>query len=124
MRDIGRFYRQPKKADFEAGAFLGNGKGFVLRKDGSVVPLIAWHINRPATQDEIAKKDFFVAPLTAPIENNHGGEAKDNADFIVYDWDEWIDVLSKTKVDLYRDGILNILVKNGRILSRKIGKKV
>ena len=123
MRDIGRFYQQPEKADFESGAFLGNGKGFVLSKDGRVVPLVAWHINRLANQEEIAKKDFFIAPMTSSVAENHGGWAGENADFIVYDWDEWINVLSRTKVEWYRDGILKAAIEKGAIVSRKIGKK-
>ena len=123
MKDLKRFYQQPEEADFEAGAFLGSGKGFVLGKDGRIVLMQAWHTNRSATQEEIANKDFYIAPMSAPCLNNHGGWAKENGEFIVYDWDKWIEELNKEVICSYRDQILRTLIEKGLIRSRKIGIK-
>lgn len=117
--NLAKFYEQPE-ADFEGGAFLGNGKGFVVGKDGRIVVLQAWHTDRNATQEEIANGDFFIAPLSAPCLNNHGGWAKDNRDFVVYDWDSWIEELNKRTIPCYRDQVLKALLEKGLIKSRKI----
>lgn len=119
MRDLRRDFKQPEAADFNGGAFLPNGWAFVFDHNGEVVILRAWHINRNATADEIARKDFSICPMR---KGAHKGEAVDNADFIVYELDDDLLGYVMNKTVGFCGKALKALTEAGLIQTLKVGK--